>query len=819
MKARIQQIIICAGICSFFLLNACAPVHRLTKIKSTPREYVRNYCCGEIAVPRSVDKRGPWVVYSDRNNNTTYYNPGGKVPLKKASYLEPFVVIGRKGEFLRLVKYSPEVIEGGRIKNWRKAEYYGWMHQDNLLLSSHATTDIATGHSLKMVTMVKDGESFSRLSDFMEGDSVIIYKEPELLTPAGKVPFQMPIYQAKRNHDRTRTMVIATELINPDSTATLVSGWLPSSLLMPFGSLLYMDYSCIPVQSANLYNQTMEEVPLSKALFDQIVAFAGADRLSSLNPVAHIDMGDSISEIRTTLPVPVIDSRNNFIYSVSGKKIRQVDFKGIKEKLSNMNIVFVFSGQQPVYNRFEQLVSSLQGVKEVMAARSAGYSFRLGAVMGFDKSKGSHQQVVLSANLDEAFSELEQYADNKKKVVPHYSDDAWDALRAAIRMLKDHHDESNLIILVGENGNAQEHMDPALINDLADSNCRVLAYQLFSDEGNKFNNFVLQAEHLVKHSAQRISKKKQDILVHSEQVHSTNQYVELSENIYRLDYPKASMTQGWIIFPKKKEELSPDLLVSSTDSLIREIQEDNESIIAHLRRAFVESGTGRTKLDALWMSMEKLPANYTVSSKTYKELSLLAPQTNFPLTLQVPTVALGKGSYYFLLNESELAKLRGFMQDLTRLRVDYKYSAKQHSTKKEKRRTCPDEPEYYAQADTTVEAHDYLNTNKVRKSLVKAYYKWVRFGKVYPMKKGDIKRMSLSMAQQEAVAMPSLSEMMRGIKVGDLSKKKIVTDAELDHLIDYFLKKRKALEEAITPENRIEVNGQTFYKINAEVLP
>lgn len=818
MKSKIYQIIAYTSIC-FLFLSACAPVHRLTRIKKTPHEYVRNYCCGEVAVSRSLHKRGPWIVYSDRDNNTTYYNPGGKVPLKKASFLEPFVVIGQNGDYLRLVKYDPEVIETGRIKNRKQAEYYGWIHRDNLLLSSHATTDIATGNSIKMITMIKDGQMLLRASDFFSTDSLVIYKEPELLTPCGKIPFQMPIYQAKKSRDRSKTMIIASESIDPDSTSTIVSGWLSSSLVMPLGGLLYMDYSSLPVHSFHLYNQKMEESQILHDLFSRMASSQVSDKPFPLNPVSHIQMEDSLSVIETSFSVPVTDNRNNFIYSLSGKKIWQSEFKAIEKNLRHMNIVFVFSGQRAVYNRFEQLVSSIQGMRGVLETHSPGYSYRMGAVVGFDKSKGSLKRIPLSDNIDNVLAELAHLSDGKSKITAHNSEDAWNALRVSVDMFTPYRKESNLVILIGENGNGQEHMDASLINNLADHNCRFLAYQLSSDDGNSYNNFVLQVEHLVKQSAKRISEHKRDILVHSKQLRETNHYIEQSDNIYRLDYPQASMTQGWIVFPRKKEELPADLLVSSADSLIREIRMDNEGILSHLRTAFFESGTGRTRLDSLWLDMQKLPQGYSLSHKNYKALSSLSAHTNFPLTLRIPTESLNKGHYSLLLSESELSNLRNFMEDLTRLRVDYKYAENKHAIEKRKGKTCEELPEYYAAPDTMRGTPQYLSTRKVRRSLLKTYYHWVRFGKIYPMKKSDIKRMSLSEAQQEIFTMPSFKEELRNIKVGDLVKKKIVTDVELDHLLDYLLKKRKELEDAIIPENRIEVNGQFFYRIDATKLP
>lgn len=45
-----------------------------------------------------------WFVCSDRNNNKTYKEPGGKKIAKTLNFLDKFYVIGEQGEYLRLAK-------------------------------------------------------------------------------------------------------------------------------------------------------------------------------------------------------------------------------------------------------------------------------------------------------------------------------------------------------------------------------------------------------------------------------------------------------------------------------------------------------------------------------------------------------------------------------------------------------------------------------------------------------------------------------------------------------------------------------------------
>ncbi|SUB89322.1 Uncharacterised protein [Porphyromonas macacae] len=818
MKKNLIQKGLQISLC-LIILSACAPVNRLTQVKKIPKEYTRNFCCGDIAIPRSIDKRGPWVVYSDRDNNTTFYNPGGKVPLKKVAYMDPFLVIGKKGDFLQLIKYNPEIIENGKLKNRKKAEYYGWMHRNNLVLSSRATTDVATGNAIKMITTLRDATPFNRPKDILTKDSLIVYSEPELLTPKGKIPFGQLIYLVKNNVDYTKSLIIGREILTPDSVHSVVSGWVSSSLVMPFGQTLYMDYTSLPLAEATTYtSQYRIAYPLSTSLYNRLLKLDAnsTNWTAGLNAVRDISMGDSLSTIETTLPVPVIDNSQNLIYSLSGSPITYDRFQKIQEELKHINILFVFNGQKRVFANFKQIVAAIQPLKGILDLDSKS-TYRLGAVMGFNRrGENVFNEISLNSDIDAVLKALESYADNKDEKQLGEVSNTWESLWYASRMLSPYKSENNIIILIGENGNA-EKMDANLINTLAENNCRILGYQLYSEEDNIANNFVLQVEHLIDRSSEQISQKKRDILVHAEQVHPSNQYAEYADNIYRLDFPQTSMTQGWIVFPKKKEQLPQDLLLTVTDSLIREVEADNQSIVEHLEQAFREAGLGRSRLEPFWISLTNLPHDFKAPTKGLEAFASVNPVAPFPMTLKTTTADLAKGKYCLLLTESELNKLRNFMIDLTKKRVDYRYTPMQ--MKKGEGQACPDRMFDTRIPTDTLTKHEYLNTRKVRKSMMKAYLKWGRDEKVYPMSKKKIKGLSLSQAQQLVFYKPSFHPSMRQLLVKDLTNKKIFPDTELDKLLDYLLSKRKELEEAIAPENKFVVNGETYYKIEAEKLP
>ena len=82
---------------------SCGPVHRFTRIKNVPREYMRNYSVEGVKVPRSqtLFRHTPWIVFA-REAGTTYLSPSGKNEMQAVEYMDAFLVIKRKGDWLRL---------------------------------------------------------------------------------------------------------------------------------------------------------------------------------------------------------------------------------------------------------------------------------------------------------------------------------------------------------------------------------------------------------------------------------------------------------------------------------------------------------------------------------------------------------------------------------------------------------------------------------------------------------------------------------------------------------------------------------------------
>lgn len=799
-------------------LNACKPINSLTKIKDMPDEYTRNYCCGEVAVPKSAERGTPWIVYSDRNSNPTFHIPGGKLKLKEVSYFEPLAVINEEGDYVEVVKYEKGVFEGRRVKDVAKAEYLGWMPKSNLVLSSKPMTDVATGFAMKMITMINDTFPLSHPDKFFTDGEVTLYGEPELLNPIGTIPFQKPIFLSKRSVDKDKCLVIGVEDIMPEKASSVKSGWISSSMLRPLGEMLYCDFSRMPIKRFLFSNSNGgQSYSIPKASEHKFLKTYKLPDFVGLNPVWGMEEFDDNSVmVKTATPVALANDENNLIYSLAGNPITKSDYDDLSYNLRNINIMVVFSGQKEVDARFKQYVSYLQQLDGIIKHHSDDFRFRLGYYVGFDAENSEMSKSSPSDNISSVLLDLEKYADDTTRKVK-YSVDAWSALRGGLSLLSPHREEQNIVIVIGENGNQKELIDDALVNSLVQTNCRIIGCQLISSKGNSFNNFVLQVEDMISRSADEMAKGKKNHLVHSEQLCAGNIYKEFSENVYGLDYPKNSMQQGWVIFPRKKETLSPDLLLSVTDSTISMVEHETNNVLSHLGESFKNSGVGRVSVSKNWLKLNGFPTSFQNLSNDFQTISSSNPVCNYPTKLRVEAKDLKRGKYLLFVTDSELNRIRQFMNELLAVRVDSRNIAS-NSQKKIKSRSCPD-METKRRVAIPEENRKYQNTTKARKSMYKTYLRWSQNDKVYPKKTSKLKRMTLSKNQQEAFSALSFNGFLFTTRLSALKSKRAVSDAQLDKFQEYLLTKQKALEDAINNDNKYEYNGQTYYAIDANMLP
>lgn len=822
------------------LLASCAPVNRCTKIKKTPRQYSLNYCCSDMKARKTDLNKESWIVFSDRDDNDTYHNPGGKVKLKKMEFMEPFFVIKEKGEYVRLVKYDPDIVNDARfsrkIKDRKKAEYYGWVHSSRLLLTRQSGTDISSGMKSKAISIISDTTAVVEPHTFFESDSIWTYKDDMLTVKNKKIPFYELFYILKNSPDREKLLISKKTAVSPEEPEEDVLGWVSRSVVKEIGERLFVDIE--PVMENNpeimrfMDRDRRDTLDVASSDYHTIKDYSFRNPALRYSPALSYQEGNAgYMRFNTVLPAPVVDSRKNYVLNVNGNKIGYDDFMQLEKELKNINVMFVFEGKERVLYSFSEIMNVIQNLQTLFSQPEDDFQYKFGAVISYNGEYNSlNRTITQSMDLNNSYDEVLDFLMQEKENVGNYrplpTADSWRGLQKAVDIIEPYAKETNLLILIGEEGYS-EWADTVMVRRMADANCRILGYQVHSEITNTANNFVLQVESMIEHCGRRENIFKRERIVYANQIKPENRFRESTRNVYALNYPENSMTQGWILFPDKSTEVPLlDILASSIDTFVMEVKTDNDLIISSLYKAFDAVGNSRFQYDPLWTNYNNQSDGWTLKKELPLKFSERMPawsMSSMPVAMSM-TDSL---DFYLLLSESEIKDIMSFLEKLCKYEPDYKYMG-QAKKKARKVCNCPDDDLYFEEAHSGIiqtnaqNIPQYQNTARIRQHIYRLYLEELKsINRLCKISTGTFKSYPLAKAHQMVVGNPSDNEMLRGYTVRNIKSKSYIPDHELDELILYIKNRKEKLDEHVRATRRdvFESNGETYYWVHRDLLP
>jgi hypothetical protein len=180
-----------------------------------------------------------------------------------------------------------------------------------------------------------------------------------------------------------------------------------------------------------------------------------------------------------------------------------------------------------------------------------------------------------------------------------------------------------------------------------------------------------------------------------------------------------------------------------------------------------------------------------------------------------------------LLTEAEFEALEAFFEDLSSLQLDMKgeVSSSDNRTRRVRRvrrdlRGVPSDTQlnlvYSHSYDTIPEAREYARTNSVRRQIRKRYLQELR-GIVVEERK---RRLTLAQAHEYITTFPMISPQLNRIRIRDLRRKNILTDADLDALIRLFQECKAMLDEKTEPLAELNhPNGERYFLVRGSAFP
>lgn len=779
---------------------ACAPVNRLTRAKKVPREYRINYDEQWAKAPRKFRwNTDPWIVYSDREDNKTYTRPGGRIVAKEIGFMEPLVVIKRKSNYLRVIRYSGEVIKNGKLTNRKAAEYMGWIPMSDVLLNRNAQTSIRNARYSKFVTAINGQTPLLQPDLFFATDSLWIFNEPSLMQQRGKLPFSSIVYKMKESADGRKSLVSKEPYLAADSAQKQIIGWISNSLLNRAGQQYFIE------EHPDRYNE-----------------YDHGNEVLRYSPVDYYYYQDSVRKIQTGLYRPALDYSNNFVLNVNGQKISYGDYLQIGKDLSKINLIFVFEGEKQVITQFPQLVNTIQNIQGKIESSKGDLNYSFNAVLGFQKGENAFIHIGRERIFQSFMDSLYSVTDHIKEFKPVAPSVSSSALKEALNKLENNKNETNVIILIGATGYQNDKTGITLSEKMAEYNCRLLGFQLYGGEPDTYNNFVLQVQNMIDRYAGLISVKKREILVSTEQLRSNILYKEHNRNMYGLDFPKNSMTQGWAIFPGKKQTLELNTLSAGMDTLLNQIGQDNRTVMDYLTKSFRQSGNYRSKFDSVMICQYHLQENTRQERIFANHFDCQVPvwHTNSDIW-NLPDSLLSDFGHYLLVDTRELKQVLEFMKTISSEQVDIKMPRSESAGRKRKKCDCPESvpvESLVTDNDTLTEIR-YRSTRKLRKRLIRYYLNTSNENRVCKISGRKLKRRSLAWIHEYILGCPAENTSLSFISLKEIRKKKRLSDEQLDEILSYFKQKKESFELNISNLPGFVSNGQKYYWIDRKKLP
>lgn len=596
----------------------------------------------------------PWVVFSDRANNRIFQTVKENLftEYNDAPFLAPFVILEKGDGMYKVAEYKEGVINDGKVPTSKKLKVLGWIPEERLLLWNNCLKNEQTGFSTKAALVVNDVDVIRHADKYLENDSVLLFLNPELVVKSDKkLALGSLVYIYKYSKDADRVLIGKEQGSVVNGIPNNVYGWVSKNMLSLWGE-----------RAAVQLAQGIEGVGVKEAN-DLVNKFAiNPTELGNRNGLISIypQKDNGLVNVFTN----VFDYDDNKIYNVLGEPIQFGRYQRLLAENRNLNVVFVLDASRNNRLYFPLVKSLLQELQLNFKNPNYFTSVKFGGVVYKQNTCGiGGLSSSLSANYKDVTSFFEKKMEQLNCTDNSPVQPVNNGLLTATRMFSAVPDETNIIILIGTTAN-ENVQNQSVINALSRTNSRLVVFQTQSRSSDAYNDFVLLGQKLVLNSAANISERKKQKIINQEDLLLDVDYsLGSGENgVYFLNYPTQSMTQGYVLFPKKGETMSAGLLKVAIDSLLMQVTADNRQIDHSLTKYFrSEIGVSNTHLakpyyEVFGMKGELIPTNIA-SSLLNNNSSFLIEGRFTGVADSMMHTKLKQG---VLLNEQEYDQLRAF---------------------------------------------------------------------------------------------------------------------------------------------------------------
>lgn len=736
-------------------------------------------------------KSAPWIAISDRSRNTAYLDKSDEKSYKEVKFLEPLMVLKHKDGMVKVAEYVPDALMK-KISS-KTIKTYGWIPESDLLLWTNSLKNEKSGFPVRVSVLPSNSDVIRSSERYYKNDSIMVFNSPSLIEQANvKIPNGQIVYVYKQAENNKRFLVGKRPTVDIDSISTSLYGWVSSNVVSAWG-----ERSAVKMKNTTGIKETAlglhEGSPGGSDVENRTaVLLTDVDKRTPLENIYPVNLAlkeTAPLDSKTKYFTNVLDYSKNYVFNVLGEPIYFDRYREITEKNKKINIVFaldISASNAPYAPIVKSLLQDLQLRFEKPSYFSTA---KYGVVLFKNNSCGDN---VAVSTLSTDYSKITSFIEQKSNEMNCPSNSSYqpvnEGLMAAGNLLSNFPDETNIVITVGTSANQGGNMY-GVINALTQAQARLIMFQTSARSADTYNDFVLLSENVVANTAKNIAELKKQKIINQNDVLTKNNFslVEGDEGFFSLNYPKQSMSQGFVIFPKKGDIATPGYLKKSVDSLIAQVTLDNETLDKSLNDYFHSSvGAGRTDVELKYKYLypgltNPVPAGIAAQLINYGSPFLV--KGYIPKELKEFKPGLEKG---ILISETEYDNLKAFYTEVY--------------------------------LKTEAERADFSQSKAVNEyiKLLKKYNPTIKF-----LDKGDLYEQPMSYAVGLSTGFDnSEEELMSKYKLKGWKKSSIITN---ETARTYFRHYKDLADRMLTHRNnpavKIQQNGQTFYWLNEYFMP
>ncbi len=475
---------------------------------------------GDWGQKKEPREKKHWVVYSDRDKNTTYRSPDTSSPMGELSFNEQ-VTIAKIQNGFALVYTDP------KFTTWpaysEKAVSKGWVPMENLLLWESCPADEKGIYQKALLAADLESNSTSK---HIGGK----FTNPSLLTGKQPIKTDMTFYYVMKTDKATGLRLLASQSRMDGNSSKVLYGWVDRGNYVPWNQRSCLEPNWKPSDVAYFNSPDGKKYPIypDVAMKEEAPTYY---RYGVLNPDDSKPTSTTrfrMNAYSTRFPILDQDDNNSNVYKMTtfgtaGRAVINPSQDNIPkekqmiinmlEKIKHINIIFVIDGTRSMKPYFAATKEAIKlGISYFDPKK---FTLRVGAVIYRDYTDGDYlvEKVPLSKPTS---PQLLSFLDSAGKygATSSTSDHTiTEALYKGLEVATDpsamgfNKDESNIVVVIGDCGNDPNDTrcltSAQIVDRLAANNMQLISFQVESNTPLGYQLFNEQMRTIIKENLTR----------------------------------------------------------------------------------------------------------------------------------------------------------------------------------------------------------------------------------------------------------------------------------------------------------------------------